>query len=263
MSAAKTSSGLGKRQVLLSFNPGKAFVISVDVGLATTIVARVDLSINVTDKCEIGTSESPERFACELVDCISDLCDKGNELPSYLVISAPGLVRGDLRTAINVPLLQWTDLVLAELVESRLKLKGLDSPVMTNNDAKLRVLAEVALNKDIPDDFANIVYALVKEGVGIGLFINGSIYVGSNHIAGEFGYMSIDPNGPECSCGRKGCWLTMVGSRELDDLVISDRLDDNIESFSIGLMNIVNGLDPDLVVISGALEEYWTASCPC
>jgi predicted NBD/HSP70 family sugar kinase len=46
-------------------------------------------------------------------------------------------------------------------------------------------------------------------------------------------------------------------------LVISDRLDDYIESFSIGLMNIVNGLDPDLVVISGALEEYWTASCPC
>ncbi|WP_292592022.1 ROK family protein [Mesotoga sp. UBA5825] len=263
MSAGKTSSGLGKRQVLLSFNPGKAFVISVDVGLATTIVARVDLSVNVTDKCEIGTSESPERFACELVDCISDLCNKGNELPSYLVISAPGLVRGDLRTAINVPLLHWTDLVLAELVESRLKLKGLDSPVMINNDAKLRVLAEVALNRDIPDDFANIVYALVKEGVGIGLFINGSIYVGSNHIAGEFGYMSIDPNGPECSCGRKGCWLTMVGSRELDDLVISDRLDDYIESFSIGLMNIVNGLDPDLVVISGALEEYWTASCPC
>ncbi len=49
---------------------------------------------------------------------------------------------------------------------------------MINNDAKLRVLAEVALNRDIPDDFANIVYALVKEGVGIGLFINGSIYVG-------------------------------------------------------------------------------------
>jgi len=54
----------------------------------------------------------------------------------------------------------------------------------------------------------------------------------------------------------------MVGSRELDDLVISDRLDDNIESFSIGLMNIVNGLDPDLVVISGALEEYWDSVLP-
>ena len=262
VSTGKTSSGLGKRQELLSFNPGKAFVISVDVGLATTIVARVDLSMNVTDKCEIGTSESPERFACELVDCISDLCNKGNELPSYLVISVPGLVRGDLRTAINVPLLHWTDLVLAELVESRLKLKGLDSPVMINNDAKLRVLAEVALKRDIPDDFANIVYALVKEGVGIGLFINGSIYVGSNHIAGEFGYMSIDRNGPECSCGRKGCWLTMVGSRELDDLVISERLDDYIESFSIGLMNIVNGLYPDLVVISGALEEYRDSVLP-
>ena len=153
MSAAKTSSGLGKRQVLLSFNPGKAFVISVDVGLATTIVARVDLSINVTDKCEIGTSESPEKFACELVDCISDLCDKGNELPSYLVISVPGLVRGDLRTAINVPLLHWVDLPLAEVVENRLKLKGIETTVTINNDAKLGVLAEVALNQDISDRF--------------------------------------------------------------------------------------------------------------
>lgn len=262
VSAGKTSSGLGKRQELLSFNPGKAFVISVDVGLATTIVARVDLSMNVTDKCEIGTSESPERFACELVDCVSDLCDKGNEFPSYLVISVPGLVRGDLRTAINVPLLHWVDLPLAEVVENRLKLKGIETTVTINNDAKLGVLAEVALNQFIPDRFRNIVYVLVKEGVGIGLFINGSLYVGSNHIAGEFGHMSIDPDGPECSCGRKGCWLTLVGSRELENLIRDNRLNDYLDSFSVGLMNIVNGLDPDMVVISGALEEYWDRVLP-
>jgi len=262
VSAGKTSSGLGKRQELLSFNPGKAFVISVDVGLATTIVAKVDLSMNVTDKCEIGTSESPEKFACELVDCVSDLCDKGNGLPSYVVISVPGLVRGDLRTAINVPLLHWVDLPLAEFVENRLKLKGIETSVTINNDAKLGVLAEVALNQFIPDRFRNIVYVLVKEGVGIGLFINGSLYVGSNHIAGEFGHMSIDPDGPECSCGRKGCWLTLVGSRELESLVSDNRLNDYLEFFSMGLLNIVNGLDPDMVVISGALEEYWDSVLP-
>jgi len=258
----KTSSGLGKRQELLSFNPEKAFVISVDVGLATTIVAKVDLSMKMTDKCEITTSESPERFASELVDCLSDFCGAGKELPVSLVISVPGLVRSDLRTAINVPLLHWTDLPLAELVEERLRLNGIVCGVSINNDAKLGVLAEVALNKDIPDSFSNIVYVLVKEGVGVGLYINGSLYVGSNHIAGEFGHMSIDPKGPECSCGRRGCWLTMVGSRELDGFVRENRLEDYIELFSVGLMNIVNGLDPNLVVISGALEQYWDRVVP-
>ncbi|PZC53139.1 MULTISPECIES: ROK family transcriptional regulator [unclassified Mesotoga] len=262
VSTGKTSSGLGKRQELLSFNPDKAFVISVDVGLATTIVAKVDLSMKMTDKYEITTSESPEKFASELVDCVSNVCDKGNGLPSYVVISVPGLVRGDLRTAINVPLLHWVDLPLAEFVENRLKLKGIETSVTINNDAKLGVLAEVALNQVIPDRFRNIVYVLVKEGVGIGLFINGSLYVGSNHIAGEFGHMSIDPDGPECSCGRRGCWLTLVGSRELESLVRDNRLNDYLELFSVGLLNIVNGLDPDIVVISGALEEYWDNVLP-
>ena len=196
------------------------------------------------------------------MDCISDLCDKENELPSYLVISVPGLVRGDLRTAINVPLLHWVDLPLAKVVENRLKLKGIETTVTINNDAKLGVLAEVALNQDIPDRFSNIVYVLVKEGVGIGLFINGSLYVGSNHIAGEFGHMSIDPDGPECSCGRRGCWLTLVGSRELENLIRDNRLNDYLEFFSMGLLNIVNGLDPDMVVISGALEEYRDSVLP-
>ncbi|WP_334103381.1 ROK family protein [Mesotoga prima] len=262
VSTGKMSSGLGKKQELLSFNPEKAFVVSVDVGLATTIVSKIDLSMKMTNKCEIKTSKSPEQFASELVDCFSSFCDFGDAESALVVISVPGLVRNDLRTAINVPLLHWANLPLAELVERKLNLKGANCRVTINNDAKLGVLAEVALNQGIPDSYANIVYVLVKEGVGIGLFINGSLYVGSNHIAGEFGHMSINPDGPECSCGRKGCWLTVVGSRELDYLVRSNRLNDYIESFSIGLINIVNGLDPDLVVISGALEEHWDSVLP-
>ena len=126
----------------------------------------------------------------------------------------------------------------------------------------LAFLLKLPLIKIFPIGSRNIVYVLVKEGVGIGLFINGSLYVGSNHIAGEFGHMSIDPDGPECSCGRRGCWLTLVGSRELENLIRDNRLNDYLEFFSMGLLNIVNGLDPDMVIISGALEEYWDSVLP-
>lgn len=253
----KISLGLGKKQELLSLNPEKAFTVSIDVGLVTSIVTKVDFSMNIVQKLEIQTNTDPVEFAFELANCVRTLTKGVQKNPAYVVISLPGLVKSDLRVAINVPLLHWSEVALAELVEHQLASNGILSQVMINNDAKLGIIAEVSLNEDISEDYRNIVFILVKEGVGVGLYINGSLYVGSNHIAGEFGHMVVDPKGPQCSCGRTGCWLTVVGSRELDHYLRENSLDEYIELFSVGLLNIVNGLDPDLVIISGALENHW------
>jgi predicted NBD/HSP70 family sugar kinase len=134
--------------------------------------------------------------------------------------------------------------------------------VFINNDAKLATLAEVSLNPELPGNQQNIVCVLVKEGIGTGLFLDGRLYTGSNHTAGEFGHMVIDRSGPVCSCGRKGCWLTMAGSRELEKYVKDSRLDEYIEIFSVGLMNIINALDPNIVVINGAVEKHWNDIYP-
>lgn len=175
----------------------------------------------------------------------------------YLVISVPGLVKSNLREAINIPLLHWENIDLARLIEDELGEKGISIEVFINNDAKLATLAEVSLNPELPSNQKNIICVLVKEGIGTGLFLDGRLYTGSNHTAGEFGHMVIDRNGPVCSCGRKGCWLTMAGSRELEKYVKESRLVEYTEIFSVGLMNIINALDPDIVVVNGAVERYW------
>jgi len=253
----KTSEGLGKKRTLLSLNPEKAYTITADIGLENTIVSIVDLSMNISEQCVISTSKNLDKFVEEFSACVANYVEKKKKYPVYLVISVPGLVKSNLREAINIPLLHWENIDLARLIEDELGEKGISIEVFINNDAKLATLAEVSLNPELPSNQKNIICVLVKEGIGTGLFLDGRLYTGSNHTAGEFGHMVIDRNGPVCSCGRKGCWLTMAGSRELEKYVKESRLVEYTEIFSVGLMNIINALDPDIVVVNGAVERYW------
>jgi len=253
----KTSEGLGKKRTLLSLNPEKAYTITADIGLENTIVSIVDLSMNISEQCVISTSKNLDKFVEEFSACVANYVEKKKKYPVYLVISVPGLVKSNLREAINIPLLHWENIDLARLIEDELGEKGISIEVFINNDAKLATLAEVSLNPELPSNQKDIICVLVKEGIGTGLFLDGRLYTGSNHTAGEFGHMVIDRNGPVCSCGRKGCWLTMAGSRELEKYVKESRLVEYTEIFSVGLMNIINALDPDIVVVNGAVERYW------
>ncbi|MEA2065500.1 MAG: ROK family transcriptional regulator [Thermotogota bacterium] len=260
--AGKTSEGIGKNRTLLSLNPKKIYTITADIGLDNTIVSIVDLSMKLSNKRVITTNKKLNKFVGEFASCIVEYLEKKEENPAHLVISVPGLVKSNLREAINIPLLHWENIDLAKLIEEELAKKGISIEVFINNDAKLATLAEVSLNPELPGNQQNIVCVLVKEGIGTGLFLDGRLYTGSNHTAGEFGHMVIDRSGPICSCGRKGCWLTMAGSRELEKYVKDSRLDEYIEIFSIGLMNIINALDPNIVVINGAVEKYWNDIYP-
>ena len=88
-----------------------------------------------------------------------------------------------------------------------------DVPVFVDNDANLGAVAEHWWGKAVGiDDF---VYLKVATGVGAGLMIGGEIYRGATGVAGEIGHIAIDPNGPKCVCGNRGCLATFVGTRHL------------------------------------------------
>ena len=55
-------------------------------------------------------------------------------------------------------------------------------------------------------------YVSISEGVGVGLVLKGEVVRGQAHTAGEFGHVSLDPNGPECVCGQRGCWEALAGN---------------------------------------------------
>jgi predicted NBD/HSP70 family sugar kinase len=93
---------------------------------------------------------------------------------------------------------------------------------------------------------------LVKEGIGLGFFINNGFYFGRSHSAGEFGHMMIDKS----SKGKK-YWLDLAGSEEMEKFVGKGKVEEYVEILAIGFINVINGLDPDICVFSGECCRYW------
>jgi glucokinase len=92
----------------------------------------------------------------------------------------------------------WEDLRLAEALEP-----DFDLPVVVENDANAGGLGEALFGAG--SGFADVLYVNIGTGVGGAVIIGGRIHHGAHSNAGEFGHMVIDPSGPECTCGKRGC----------------------------------------------------------
>ena len=84
-------------------------------------------------------------------------------------------------------------------------------PVTLENDATACLLAERTFSR--MDGVRDAVLVAVAEGVGTCVLANGQLVVGYNGMAGEFGHVLLDPNGPRCGCGKNGCWEVFSSSR--------------------------------------------------
>ncbi len=96
------------------------------------------------------------------------------------------------------PNLKWPEFDLKAPLE---KATGL--PVTMENAANACVLAEVWFAQSAA---RNLVAVTVSEGVGVGIFADGHLLHAANGMAGEFGHIPLDPNGPQCGCDARGCW---------------------------------------------------------
>jgi predicted NBD/HSP70 family sugar kinase len=123
---------------------------------------------------------------------------------------------------------------------------------------------------------------LVVEGLGTGLIINGELHVGTSIGLGGFGHMTLDPNGPPCSCGRRGCWETFASNRatlaRYRELSKKSRVRTVTEVVSLaaegdpaalaaveataaylgeGIVSLVHGLSPQVIVVGGEIAGAW------
>lgn len=154
--------------------------------------------------------------------------------------------------------------------------------VAVENDANCFTLAEALLGAG---NGKEIVFGVIMgTGCGGGIAINGRVHKGIQGIAGEWGHMQIDPRGPECYCGKRGCVETYISgsglekiyrerfgeSKTVREMVMGFRCGEPktsalflefLEHFGIALSNVIDILDPDLVVLGGGLsniEELYT-----
>jgi predicted NBD/HSP70 family sugar kinase len=99
------------------------------------------------------------------------------------------------------PRLGWRDVQLRDAIEKRTNL-----PVYVESAPIACALARLWSLNGSTRTVNNFVYVSVSDGLGVGIVNRGEVLRGETHTAGEFGHVSLDPNGPVCACGKRGCW---------------------------------------------------------
>ena len=152
--------------------------------------------------------------------------------------------------------------------------KVLDHEIMMENDANCFALAESLLGSAKKYD---VVFGVIMgTGVGGGVVINGTLHKGKTNIAGEWGHHTLRPDGNECYCGKQGCvetyisgpalekrWLELTGKKEQLQSIIQNLSGEKAEqwkkelltNFGIGLANVIDILDPDVIVLGGGVSN--------
>jgi predicted NBD/HSP70 family sugar kinase len=148
-----------------------------------------------------------------------------------LVNAADGVLRG----ATN---LGWHDIPFKALWEARFHL-----PVLVGNEASIAALGEHYFGAAA--GYRDFIYLQASlSALGAGIFIDGKLFQGLNGYAGEVGHMLIDPAGPPCGCGRRGCWEAVLRSAP-----VSQRA----AILALGMANLINLFNPPLIVLGGPL----------
>jgi glucokinase len=237
----------------------------------------------------VAESRHPTPRGEAVIDALAgvteDLEAEVGPLPA-LGVGVPGLVtlEGVLRASPNIP-------DVAELdVAGRLGAR-LDIPLVVGNDATWAVLAEWRVGAGQGCD--DVVMVTLGTGIGGGVVAGGRLVVGAHGFTGEFGHMVVDPNGPPCPCGRRGCWERFASGSGLAQLArtaaVGGRLrrvvevaggdaalvrgehvqaaaregdagavavvDEFARWVALGLVNLTNALDPAMFVLGGGLAE--------
>jgi len=194
----------------------------------------------------------------------------------------PGLVRRDDGHVRLAPHLGWHDEPLA----ARLS-EALGMPVVAANDAHLGCRAELAFGAGI--GASDLIYLNGgPSGIGGGIVMDGRAVDGTAGYAGEIGHLCVDPDGPVCACGARGCLealvtrdalVAAVGIRHADDdeleaaVVaavatepdggpVSDEVHRQLRWLSIALRGAVNLLNPQRIILGGHLAALWIAARP-
>jgi glucokinase len=256
--------------------------VGIDVGGTKAQAVVLDAAGEVIETAQRPTPRGDNSLDA-LIDVLIELADVvGHE--GSLGIGVPGLVTRDgvLRAAPNLD--GVADFAIAEMVSARL-----GTPVRVDNDATCATIAEWRLGAG--EGTSDMMLVTLGTGIGGGVVANGSVQHGANGFAGEFGHMVIDPSGPPCPCGRRGCWerfasgsgLAMLArdaatghrlhdvvrhaggdpqavrgehvqaaAREGDAEAVAV-IDDFARWVALGLANLTNVLDPELFVLGGGL----------
>lgn len=271
----------GRPPTLLQPAPEGCYFIGAAIFDFSWSIILMDLSGSIIDQSIIAISEMTAERAVETLGIgISEIKEKHktkNILPR-IGIGAPGLVDSSKGTIVSAVDIHWKEIPLGQMIKEKTDL----SSIIVNR-SKVSALASYYLHN--PENYRNIVSIVIGTGVASGLILDHKLYMGSSFGAGELGHTTIIPNGPACPCGNRGCLQALIGENAIldrgKDMALRNGypLPENIEDIlklsaegeiyfhiieevaeylSIAIGNMINILNPELIVLSGPV----ISGCP-
>ncbi len=208
------SSASGRKPILLALNPDAPPVIGVKLANETITVAITNIKTEVIKSTQVSIP-AKVRTASQVADLISEttqdcLKTAGIRLKSTagLGIGMAGIIDTQKGMCLFSPFFGWQDVCFRDLLEQRLNI-----PVYIDNDVKTLTMVEKWFGSGKGVD--NFLLITIGIGVGMSMVINGEIFRGARGYGGEFGHITIDPNGQLCECGKKGCLETFIADQYL------------------------------------------------
>lgn len=265
----------GRRPTFLRLNDRRAILVA-DIRPTQITIATADANGRFLSQEAIPTPAVPSAAAAELATRLCRLIEMHPDLAFEGVgISLPGRFDQLTQRVVFAPNLKWREFDLKGPIEKATRLR-----VELENAANACVLAEIWFGHT--EHIRDLVVVTVSEGIGTGIFTNGQLARGLSGMAGEFGHVPLDPSGPPCTCGGRGCWEVYASNRaalryyhessegsdgpSFEDLLALSEAGDQLAHRALekmahaigrGMRMIVAGLAPEEIVVVGEFTRQW------
>ncbi len=281
----------GRKPTYLRLNVERLGVIGVNLRPSSTTIALADLNANFRAQESIPTPPTPQLFLEETIRRINNLRKSHPELTCEGIgVCLPGRVDLDAKKLVFAPNLGWEDVDLRTPLE-----EGTGLPVALENAANACALAEMWFGRW--ERVRDLAIVTVSEGIGTGIILNGQLVTGPTGRAGEFGHVTINPDGPVCKCGKRGCWEVFASNNataqyyrdimpsqrngrrpnssapeptfedvlhlaELGDPCALQALERMARYLGVGVAMLATGLEPGIIVLAGEVTRAWSTVGP-
>jgi glucokinase-like ROK family protein len=286
----------GRPGMLAEINPDGGRIVGLEVGVGFASVIVTDLAARPRWQNKLDVASPPtadERSGQRVLRAAERLLDKAvNEIASEgqrvlgIGVGLPGLVDHRSGELLYAPNLGLRNVPVGRHLASRYP----EVPIRIENEANAAAQGERAMG--VAKGVDNFVYLSAGVGLGAGLVLDGKVFGGAGGLAGEVGHMTLEPEGPMCNCGNRGCWEVLVGPRSIlasartsmqvgsspyllslcrgrseqitmelvveaarqGDEGILQGLAETARYLGIGIANIVNFCNPEMVILGGVLS---------
>ncbi len=196
--------GAGRRPSLLGLRPRSRLSLAVDISVKGTKLGIIGLRGGILGDIEIQHTDlaNPKQVMDEIGHGLKTLLGitelHPNEPFVGIGVGVPGLVQVSTGTVLHSPNLGWRNVQFGDWLKRQFGL-----PVVIDNNARAMALGEqlFGIGRQAP----NAITFFAGHGVGAGIVVNSRLYRGLNGGAGEVGHTTVNPDGPICRCGRRGC----------------------------------------------------------